>query len=74
MRRRAQAVAEWDRSHRNRPDPAEFTETILPQIRGVSISSLSRATGLSRRYCKLIQTGEAVLHPMQWEAFRVSTC
>jgi hypothetical protein len=72
MRRRATAVAEWDRTHLTRPDPAEFTETILPHLQGVSQSALSRATGLSRRYCRLIQTGEMVPHPMHWDSFRRS--
>jgi hypothetical protein len=72
MRRRAQAVATWDRRHLTRPDPVEFTDTILPLIQGISQSALSRQTGLSRRYCKLIQTGEAVPHPMHWDAFRVA--
>jgi CRISPR-associated protein Cas1 len=72
MRRRAQAVAEWNRTHLTRPDRVEFTDSILPQIQGVSISALSRASGLSRRYCKLILIGETVPHPLHWEAFR--TC
>lgn len=40
---------------------------------GISYSSLSRQTGLSRRYCKLIAIGDAVPHPVYWEAFRSLT-
>ena len=34
-----------------------------------SNSALSRQTGLSRRYCKLIITGECVPHPVHWDKF-----
>jgi hypothetical protein len=32
----------------------------------MSLSALSRETGLSRRYLKTILTEEAVPHPMHW--------
>ena len=43
---------------------------ILPQLAGISYSALSRQTGLSRRYCKLIMTGECVTHPVHWPRFQ----
>jgi hypothetical protein len=50
-----------------RPDPADLTETILPALTGISYSQLSRTTGLSRRYGKLIAEGENVPHPSHWD-------
>lgn len=70
IRRQRNAALEWDRTHPERPDPATFRREILPHLAGVSYSHLSRTTGLSRRYCKLIATGENVPHPMHWDAFR----
>jgi hypothetical protein len=70
IRRQRLASLEWDKSHPTRPDPAEFTREILPQLAGVSYSALSRASGLSRRYCKLIATGQYVPHPVHWDALR----
>jgi hypothetical protein len=70
IRRQRLAGLEWDRTHSERPARAEFSNEILPGLAGISFSELSRATGLSRRYCKLIAAGEAVPHPMHWPAFR----
>lgn len=52
-----------------RPDPAEFTDIILPGP-GISYSQMSRQTALSPRYCKLI-AGENVPHPMHWDVLRL---
>ncbi len=70
IRRQRLAALEWDKNHPTRPDPTEFTRDILPHLTGVSYSALSRASGLSRRYCKLIATGQYVPHPMHWNAIR----
>jgi hypothetical protein len=70
IRRQRLAALEWDKSHTVRPDPDEFTREILPHLDGVSYSALSRASGLSRRYCKLIATGEYVPHPVHWDGIR----
>jgi hypothetical protein len=48
MRRRAEAHVEWDRTDRNRPDLAEIHPGDAPQIQGVSLSALGRATRLRR--------------------------
>lgn len=75
MRRKTQAVAAWDRAHPVKPTPAEFTGTILHQLRAsdMSVSALSRRTGLSRRYLRTILDGDAVPHPMHWDAFRLAS-
>jgi CRISP-associated protein Cas1 len=70
LRRQRLAALEWERTHPEVPDPAEFTRNILPSLLRISYSALSRQTGLSRRYCKLIATGVYVPHPVHWEAFR----
>lgn len=69
IRRQRLAALEWDRTHPERPSPDEFTTQILPLVAGVSYSALSRQTGLSRRYCKLIMTGKCVPHPVHWHKF-----
>ncbi len=69
IRRQRVAALEWDR-HNTRPNPAIFQVEILPHLQGISYSALARATGLSRRYTKLIATGQATPHPMHWAAFR----
>jgi CRISPR-associated endonuclease Cas1 len=72
IRRQRLAALEWDKNHPVRPDPDEFTRDILPHLAGVSYSALSRASGLSRRYCKLIATGQYVPHPVHWDAIRTA--
>lgn len=72
IRRQRRAALEWDKNHPARPDPAEFTRDILPHMDGVSYSALSRASGLSRRYCKLVATGQYVPHPVHWDAIRAA--
>jgi CRISPR-associated endonuclease Cas1 len=68
IRRQRLTALEWDKNHPVRPDRDEFTREILPHLDGVSYSALSRASGLSRRYCKLIATGQCVPHPVHWDA------
>jgi CRISPR-associated endonuclease Cas1 len=73
LSRRTRAVVEWDRANPVRPDPAEFTRDILPQLAGVSMSQLARDTGLSRRYIKLIVSGANVPHPLHWASLRAAS-
>lgn len=54
----------------DRPSPSEFTEEILPRLRGASAAPMARATGLSSTYCLLIRKGKKVPHPRHWEALR----
>jgi CRISPR associated protein Cas1 len=69
LRRQRLAALDWDRRNPQRPDPSIFERDILPRLEGVSYSALNRRTGLSRRYCKMIATGEKVPHPRHWAAF-----
>lgn len=53
-----------------RPDPLVFSSEVLPGLRGVRISELAQATGLSEHYCSLVRLGKRVPHPRHWEAFK----
>jgi len=53
-----------------RPDPAVFTQEILPVVRQQSIPDLMAATGLGQHYCSLIRLGKKVPHPRHWRAFQ----
>jgi CRISPR-associated endonuclease Cas1 len=64
-----QAIRAWERQHGTDHDPRVFTERILPSLRGVPLSRLVAATGLSLRYCSLVRRGEHTPHPMHWDAF-----
>lgn len=66
--RRKHEAAEWERAH-ERPDPEVFTREILPQLAGVTLTQIQRATGLSKRSCSRIKHGW-VPHPMHWEGLR----
>ncbi len=63
------AIKTWE-ANKPAPDPATFEREILPLIRGLSLSRLRAATGLSLRYCSLIRRGLAVPHARHWEVFR----
>lgn len=69
LARRRQKAAEWERTNR-RPDPAEFTQTILPGLQDVPLSRMVEVTGLTVRYCSLIRRGLYVPHPRHWEALK----
>lgn len=56
LARRRQEAADWERINR-RPDPAEFTQTILPSLQDVPLSRMVDVTGLTVRYCSLIRRG-----------------
>lgn len=67
-RMRRIAEIDWDRTH-DLADPEEFTLGILPKLADCSLRELSKATGLSLRYCSLIRRGERVPHARHWAAF-----
>jgi len=48
----------------------EFSRDILPKLAAVRLVDLMQATGLSRRYCWLIKTGQKVPHPRHWSALQ----
>jgi CRISPR-associated endonuclease Cas1 len=58
----------WDEQYGKLLDLAAFDREILPEIQKVSLSVLSRATGLSIRYVSQIRRGEKRPHPRHWEA------
>jgi CRISP-associated protein Cas1 len=72
IRRQRLAALEWDRRNPVPPNPMVFSAEILPELQGISYSALARATGLSRRYCKMIATGQSVPHPVHWDRFRAA--
>jgi len=55
------------------PEDQEFALNILPKLAAVRLVDLMQATGLSRRYCWLIKTGQKVPHPRHLAAFRKVT-
>jgi hypothetical protein len=69
-RRRRLQQLEWDRAHPGSADPAEFTENILPGLRGLTLTELQKATGLSKRYCSMIRRGLYVLHRRWWDVLQ----
>jgi len=54
--RNRQASA-WDKEHDERPDPEVFRSEILPGLKGVSLSRIIGATGLSKRHSSRIRNG-----------------
>ena len=49
----------------------DFERDIPPHIANVSLAVLMEATGLSRRYCWLIKTGQKIAHQRHWIALGV---
>lgn len=72
MKQRRQEELAWDAAH---PDikvyEAEFAKEILPGLRGLSLTRIAAATGLSQQYCSLIRRGLKVPHARHWTSFRV---
>jgi hypothetical protein len=50
-------------------DTNAFATDVLPNIQGISLTRLSKASGLSLSYCSKIRQGLVVPHPMHWDAF-----
>jgi hypothetical protein len=70
MSDRTNAVVAWNRANPHPPDPGVFRREIAPYLDRFTLSEVSRATGLSRRYLRLVRDGDRVPHPMHWDAFR----
>lgn len=69
--RRANQRADWEAEHPDLDIDQEkerFTEEILPTLKEFPLSKISKATGLSTRYCSLIRRGEYVPHPVHYQA------
>jgi hypothetical protein len=67
-----QEVATWEKQHASQDGTVEidFERDILPHVRNASLKALIEATGLPRRYCWLIKTGQRTPHPRHWHALR----
>jgi CRISPR-associated endonuclease Cas1 len=62
-------IAAWRAGVANSPnDPTDFVRDLQPKLADLSLSALMAATGLSRRYCWLIKTGQKVPHQRHWAA------
>jgi hypothetical protein len=64
---KAELCREWDERHGKLVDLSAFQHEILPLIRGVPLSRLQKATGVSLRYVSLIRRGERTPHPRHWQ-------
>jgi CRISPR-associated endonuclease Cas1 len=63
------AVATWEQEHQEHQgtrDDVSFEHEIRPRLADASLAAMMRATGLSRRYCWLIKTGQKRPHPRHW--------
>jgi hypothetical protein len=74
--KRVQRVAEqwrelnaWEEGRGTEADIAMFEREIQPRLAEMSLAAMMQATGLSRRYCWLIKTGQKVPHRRHWPAF-----
>lgn len=63
------AARAWQATHLW-PEPGTYERDVRHRLEGVPAAAIARATGLSRGYSQLIKRGEAVPHPMWWEALR----
>jgi hypothetical protein len=55
-------------------DALDFERDILPHLANVSLAVLMETTGLSRRYCWLIKTGQKVPHKRLWQTLSTFGC
>lgn len=63
MQQRKREEAAWDAAHPDvEVDEEVVGSEILPGLRGVMLSTLVAATGLSQQYCSLIRRGLKVPH------------
>lgn len=61
-RQHMQDQAMWETEHETETDPEVFQGEILPQLQGVSLRVMAKATGLSEQYCSLIRRGKYAPH------------
>jgi hypothetical protein len=61
-------LAAWEEGHGTEADGTKFAREIQPRLEGMSLAAMMDVTGLSRRYCWLIKTGQKVPHPRHWAA------
>jgi len=73
-RKRSEAIVEeyrrnrqWARENPSQGDEALFTREIVPKLDALSLSEISKATGLSLAACSRIRSGLKTPHPRHWE-------
>ena len=63
---------EWEKAHEGEvPDRDSYLREILPGLRTVSLTTISRATGMSTSAASKVRSGKRVPHPRHWR--RLST-
>lgn len=62
------AAREWQRTHEWPRDADYYEREVRPAVDRVTPGTLAQATGLSVAYCRQLKRGQAVAHPMWWEA------
>jgi len=62
-------LSAWEEAHTAEADIATYEWEIQPHLAEMSLAAMMQATGLSRRYCWLIKTGQKVPHPRHWHEF-----
>lgn len=71
LSQRAAERKAWNAENPAPSDPAWFLREITPRLAGLTASEISRATGLSRRYCTRIRDDQLVPHPSRWASFNL---
>jgi CRISPR-associated protein Cas1 len=62
----------WDEEHGGEVfDRSWFLHEVTPKLVGVSLSEISRATGISTSAAAQIRSGKRVPHPRHWQAIEV---
>jgi hypothetical protein len=59
---------EWELLQFDPTAALDFKNDILPNLRGLPLSAIMNATGLSLRYCSLIRRGIKIPHRRHWSA------
>ncbi len=70
QRARNREAREYEIQAGQLPDRDVFVREILPDLQGLSLRAMAKATGLSSGYCSMVRRGLCVPHPRHWEALR----
>lgn len=71
MTQRRKDEIEWNAANPDSTvDPERFSREIVPTLQTVSLSDISKATGLSQQYCSLIRRGLKVPHRRHMQNFQ----
>jgi CRISPR-associated endonuclease Cas1 len=72
--RRQNAITRaWKAKNPEAPNLQAFHNEIWPSLKGMSLSRLVAASGLSRSACQKIRAGTLVPHPRHWERLKAIT-